>query len=48
MQMTLFGGKNVYIKLIFLSDVYHGRGNGGESIYGPVFEGKYLKSPSLA
>lgn len=24
-----------------LTDIYHGRGNGGESIYGPVFEGKY-------
>ena len=29
---------------LLLSDIYHGRGNGGESIYGPVFEGKCKSS----
>ena len=27
--------------LVIFTDIYHGRGNGGESIFGTVFEGKY-------
>ena len=31
----------LFIFFIIFTDIYHGRGNGGECIYGTVFEGKY-------
>jgi len=38
-KLSFFIFHIVIVCLCIFADIYHGRGNGGESIYGPVFEG---------